>query len=133
VLRARIEAAPSSTNVAQPAKRGLGCAQPGEERGINIQPQTWHTRHGDRAGTVHTHKIDLWNTCQTFRKDHCIRVEVSSSAFPKYDRNPNTGEPLGKTARMQTADQKIYHDQEHPSFILLPIVPPKATSAVDQP
>jgi putative CocE/NonD family hydrolase len=76
-------------------------------------------------GKVYAYNIDLWNTCQTFRKDHRIRVEVSSSAFPKYDRNPNTGEPLGKTASMQTADQKIYHDEEHPSFILLPVVPPK--------
>lgn len=84
-------------------------------------------------GKVYTYKIDLWNTCQTFRKDHRIRVEVSSSAFPKYDRNPNTGEPLGRTERMQTADQKIYHDQEHPSFLLLPVVPPRTIPARNQP
>jgi len=84
-------------------------------------------------GRVYTYNIDLWNTCQTFRKDHRIRVEVSSSAFPKYDRNPNTGEPLGKTENMQTADQKVHHDQEHPSFILLPVVPPKTASVSNQP
>ncbi|MEE9184123.1 MAG: CocE/NonD family hydrolase [Acidimicrobiia bacterium] len=80
-------------------------------------------------GKVYVFNIDLWNTCQTFRKDHRIRVEISSSAFPKYDRNPNTGEPLDKTASMQTADEKIYHDEEHPSFILLPVVPPKTAPA----
>lgn len=81
-------------------------------------------------GKVYAYNIDLWNTCEMFRKDHRIRVEVSSSAFPKYDRNPNTGDPLGKSARMETAEQHIYHDVEHPSFILLPIVPPKAANAL---
>jgi len=74
-------------------------------------------------GKVNAYDIDLWNTCQMFLKGHRIRVEVASAAFPKYDRNPNTGDPLGKSARIETAEQHIYHDAEHPSFILLPIVP----------
>jgi putative CocE/NonD family hydrolase len=73
-------------------------------------------------GRVYAYNIDCWNTCQTFKKGHRIRIEISSSAFPKYDRNPNTGEELGTTARMQTADQKVYHDKEHPSFVVLPVV-----------
>ncbi|NIO29774.1 MAG: CocE/NonD family hydrolase [Candidatus Latescibacteria bacterium] len=76
-------------------------------------------------GKIYLYDIDLWNTCQTFKKGHRIRLEISSSAFPKYDRNPNTGEELGKTARMQTAKQTIYHDGEHPSHVVLPIVPSK--------
>jgi predicted acyl esterase len=51
-----------------------------------------------------------------------LRVEVASSAFPKYDRNQNTGEALGKTASTKTADQTIYHDAEHPSYVVMPFV-----------
>jgi predicted acyl esterase len=60
-----------------------------------------------------------------YRKGHRIRLEISSSAFPKYDRNLNTGEALGKTTRMQAAQQKIYHDRERLSYVVLPIVPRK--------
>ncbi len=81
------------------------------------------------SGKVYGYDIDMWNTCQMFLKDHRIRVELASSAFPKYDRNPNTGEPLGKTSRLEKAQQQIYHDSAHPSFVLLPIVPPKGTTA----
>jgi predicted acyl esterase len=49
----------------------------------------------------------------------------SSSAFPKYDRNLATGEALGQMTRMQVAEQKIYHDGEHLSYVVLPIVPRK--------
>ncbi len=76
-------------------------------------------------GRIYKYNIDAWNTCETFKKAHRIRVEISSSAFPKYDRNPNTGEALGMTATTQPTDQKIYHDREHPSHVVLPIVPPK--------
>ena len=74
-------------------------------------------------GRVYSYDLDLWNTCQLYQKGHRIRVEVSSSAYPKYDRNLNTGEALGQTTRMAVAQQKIYHDREHPSFVILPIVP----------
>jgi putative CocE/NonD family hydrolase len=73
-------------------------------------------------GQIYTYQVDLWNTCQLFKKGHSVRVEVSSSAFPKYDRNQNTGEPLGKTSNTAVAKQTIYHDQAHPSFITLPII-----------
>ncbi len=74
---------------------------------------------------VYLYNLDMWNTCQMYRKGHRIRLEISSSAFPKYDRNLNTGEALGKTTQMQTAAQKIYHDREHLSYVVLPIVPRK--------
>jgi putative CocE/NonD family hydrolase len=72
---------------------------------------------------VYRYEIDLWNTCQTFLPGHQLRVEVASAAFPKFDRNPNTGDPLGTTSRLQTASQTIYHDREHPSYVVIPIVP----------
>lgn len=74
---------------------------------------------------VYDYDLDLWNTCQLYRKGHRFRIEISSSAFPKYDRNLNTGEALGQTTRMQVAEQKIYHDGEHLSYVVLPIVPSK--------
>jgi putative CocE/NonD family hydrolase len=76
-------------------------------------------------GRVYTYDLDLWNTCQLYRAGHRIRLEIASSAFPKYDRNLNTGEALGQTTRMQVAQQKIYHDQQRLSYVILPIVPRK--------
>jgi putative CocE/NonD family hydrolase len=73
-------------------------------------------------GKIYTF-VDAWNTCQGFGKGHRLRVEVASSAFPKYDRNQNTGERLGKTPSTKTADQTIYHDAEHASYVVLPFVP----------
>lgn len=74
-------------------------------------------------GKVYKYEIDCWNTSHVFKKGHQIRVEIASSAFPKYDRNPNTGEELGKTANMVKAEQKVYHNEEYPSAIILPVIP----------
>jgi putative CocE/NonD family hydrolase len=60
-----------------------------------------------------------------FKKGHRIRLEIASSAFPKYDRNPNSGAPLGQSAEIKTADQTIYHDRDHPSHVILPIIQTK--------
>jgi putative CocE/NonD family hydrolase len=74
-------------------------------------------------GEVSRYTIDCWNTAQVFHAGHRIGLEISSSAFPKYDRNPNTGAPLGQTAALAPADQRIYHDADHPSALILPIIP----------
>ncbi|MGE5705077.1 MAG: CocE/NonD family hydrolase [Clostridia bacterium] len=74
-------------------------------------------------GKVYRYEVDCWNTSHVFKKGHRIRVEVSSSAFPKYDRNLNTGAPLGMTTEMVKAEQRIYHQEEYPSAIMLPIIP----------
>jgi putative CocE/NonD family hydrolase len=76
-------------------------------------------------GKVYAYTLDLWNTCQTFKKGHRIRLQIASSAFPKYDRNPQTGDNLARANKLQKADQKIYHDKNHPSHIVLPVVPEK--------
>ena len=76
-----------------------------------------------QPGTVYEYQIDAWNTCQMFKSGHRIRLEISSSAFPKYPRNLNTGEPLGQSTKIMTAQQTIYHDAQHPSHVTLPIVP----------
>jgi uncharacterized protein len=73
-------------------------------------------------GKIYEYEVDVWNTCQEFGPGHRVRIEVASSAFPKYDRNQNTGEPLGRTANLKVAEQTIYHDAEHPSHMVLPLV-----------
>lgn len=74
-------------------------------------------------GKIYHYTIDCWNTAQIFKVGHRIGLEISSSAFPKYDRNLNTGAPLGQTSEMVAAEQTIYHDAEHPSAIVLPVIP----------
>jgi uncharacterized protein len=74
-------------------------------------------------GQIYHYSIDCWNTAQVFQAGHRICLQISSSAFPKFDRNLNTGAALGLTSEFVTADQRIYHDAEHPSAIVLPIVP----------
>ena len=76
-------------------------------------------------GKVYAYDIDCWNTCQLFKKGHRIRIEVASSAFPKFSRNLNTADALGMTSNMKIASQTILHDGDHPSHILLPIIPVK--------
>lgn len=76
-----------------------------------------------QPGRVYQYTLDLWATSNLFRKGHRIRVDLSSSNFPRFDRNPNTGAEFGSEARLQTANQTIYHDRRHPSHITLPIIP----------
>lgn len=73
-------------------------------------------------GKIYEYTIDLWSVSHVFLKGHKIQVEISSSNFPKYDRNPNTGAKFGEDARLQKATQTIYHDSAHPSHIVLPII-----------
>jgi putative CocE/NonD family hydrolase len=82
-------------------------------------------------GSIYEFYIDLWSTSQVFKKGHQIRLEVSSSNFPKYDRNPNTGHKFGEDAELVVAHQKIYHDADHPSYLLLPIIPANSKPCED--
>jgi uncharacterized protein len=80
-------------------------------------------RSAIEPGKVYEYKIDLWPTSNLFAPGHQIRLEISSSNFPHYDRNPNTFAKPGTSTAMVTADQTILHDAEHPSRLVLPIVP----------
>ena len=73
-------------------------------------------------GQTYRFKIDLWATSNVFRKGHRIRLELSSSNFPRFDRNLNTGEPAATSSKFVSATNTILHDQAHPSALLLPIV-----------
>jgi len=72
--------------------------------------------------TVYEYTITLLPTAIVFKKGHQIRVHLTSSSFPLWDRNPNTGKAQGMYADTQTAIQTIYHDENYPSHIVLPIV-----------
>ena len=74
-------------------------------------------------GQVYEYKIDLWATSHVFQAGHRLRVEISSSNFPRFDRNSNTGAPLGEDDRLETAQQTVLHTAAHPSHILLPVIP----------
>ena len=63
------------------------------------------------------------NTSNYFAPGHRLRIEVSSSNFPRFDRNPNTGAPFGTDARLAKAEQTVFHDSGRPSRLVLPIVP----------
>jgi hypothetical protein len=68
-------------------------------------------------------EIDLVGTAVAFQKGHRIRVDVTSSHFPQFDRNPNTGAAFGQTSEVRIARQTIYHDRERPSHVVLPVIP----------
>jgi putative CocE/NonD family hydrolase len=95
-----------------PAYQGRDALATSESEPSLIQP-----------GKVYRYEIDVWVTSNVFLSGHKIRVEVSGSNFPRFDRNLNTGEPFGTGTRFIKATQTIYHDKEHPSHILLPVIP----------
>ncbi len=67
--------------------------------------------------------IDLGATSNLFRAGQRIRLEVASSNFPRFDRNLNTGHPIGLDAEMRVARQTVLHDADHASFLELPVIP----------
>jgi len=73
-------------------------------------------------GQVYKFNLDLWATSNVFKKGHVLRLEVSSSNFPRFDRNLNTGEQASTGQRFVSANNTIYHDAEHPSVLILPVV-----------
>ena len=67
----------------------------------------------------------MWATSNVFRKGHILRLEISSSNFPRFDRNLNTGLEARNTDHFVSATNSIYHDEQHPSALMLPIVAAK--------
>lgn len=77
-----------------------------------------------QPGEVAAYTIDLWHTAQTFQAGHRLRLEISSSNFPRFDRNANSAVHPGVAtlADLQVAAQQVFHDAERPSYLCLPIV-----------
>jgi uncharacterized protein len=76
-----------------------------------------------RPGEVYPVTITLYPTSNVFKKGHRIRIDISSSNYPRFDVNPNTGDPLGTYRRMVVADNTVYHEAGHPSLVVLPVIP----------
>ena len=74
-------------------------------------------------GEVNRYTIRLYPTSYVFKSGHRIRVDISSSNFPRFSRNLNTGEDVATGTDMQVARQTLFHSEEHPSHVMLPIIP----------
>ena len=76
-----------------------------------------------KPGKTYRFDIDLWATSHVVKIGHSIRLEISSSNFPRFDRNPNTGAVLGIDTEMVEAQQAVQHSNAFPSHITLPVIP----------
>ena len=74
-------------------------------------------------GKIYKYTIDLWATANVFKAGHRIRLYISSSNFPRFNRNMNTGEDISNASKFVRATQTIYHDREHSSALILPVIP----------
>ncbi len=82
----------------------------------------WDTPELLEPGNVYEFVFELYPTSNVFKKGHRIRLDISSSNWPRFDANPNTGGDLGVERRLEIADQTIYHEPEHASHVVLPII-----------
>ena len=82
----------------------------------------WETPELLEPGEVYEFTFQLYPTSNVFKKGHRIRLDISSSNWPRFDVNPNTGGDLGVERRFEIAEQTIYHESEHPSHVVLPII-----------
>jgi putative CocE/NonD family hydrolase len=80
-------------------------------------------------GEVYDYLITLGDTSIVFRKGHRIRIEISSSNFPTFDRNMNTGHLVGEDAQGIPALQRVLHSSDHASYVELPAIPPSSPRA----
>jgi putative CocE/NonD family hydrolase len=84
---------------------------------------SWESEELMEPGQVYRVRISLPPTSNLFQAGHRIRVDISSSNFPRLDLNPNTGEPMGRHTHTVVAHNAVYVDRNHPSHIVLPIIP----------
>ena len=75
-----------------------------------------------QPGLPYEMTIEMYPTSLLFQKGHRIRLDISSSNFPRFDINPNTGEPLNNNRRWRVAENTVYTDAQHSSQIILPVV-----------
>jgi len=107
----------------------------GEARNLTDGILRIRYRHGldkpelAQPGEVYPLNIDAGVTSNVFLAGHSIRLEISSSNFPRFDRNPNTGRAVADETALKKAQQVIYHSRQYPSHILLPVIPAAETEA----
>jgi putative CocE/NonD family hydrolase len=73
-------------------------------------------------GEVYEYVVDLWGTGITFLPGHRLRLHITSSSFPRWARNPNTGGTIVDSGQTEVARQTVFHDPEHPSYLSLTVV-----------
>jgi putative CocE/NonD family hydrolase len=95
---------------------------------FNICDGIVRTGNDDRADG--RYEVDLWSTSNVFLRGHRLRVHVTSSSFPRWDRNLNTGNQ--RASRHQVAHQRVHHDADRPSYIELPIIRGAPGATVNQ-
>jgi putative CocE/NonD family hydrolase len=102
-----------------------------DEKSINVQETIWRASYGSTTNTgfrpaneVSEFLIPVGSLCHVFRKGHRLRMEISSSNFPHWDRNLNTGNPLGVDTLSDrvVATQTVLHDAQYPSRLILPVI-----------
>jgi uncharacterized protein len=104
---------------------------------LNIADSVVRARYRGGAGKAELLKfgqpyeftIEMYPTALVFKRGHRVRLDISSSNFPRFDVNPNTGEPLNESRRWVIAENAVYHDPQHPSNIVLPIIPARTTTS----
>ena len=74
-------------------------------------------------GTVYRFRIDLWSTSNVFLAGHKLRLEISSSNFPRFDRNLNNGQEAGSSSAFVKAANTVVHDRQHPSALMVSVMP----------
>ena len=109
----------------------VACDEHGQQSATNVADGILRARYRKDLdnpellvpGRVEQFEINLLTTSNLFKSGHRLRVEISSSNFPQYDRNLNTGHPLYVDSQMMVAQQTVFHDARYPSHILLPVIP----------
>ncbi|MBF6332227.1 CocE/NonD family hydrolase [Nocardia transvalensis] len=94
------------------------CDVDDQDRSYNVCDGLVSRTDADRTGCATVH---LWPTAYRFKRGHRIRVQVSSGAFPRFNRNLGTGEPRATATTLRAADQQVFHDPQHPSAVILPV------------
>lgn len=85
--------------------------------------ESWEHPTLMEPGTIYPIRIEAFPTSNLFKRGHRLRIDVSSSNFPHFDANPNSGEPEGQAERARVARNRIYLDSQHPSHVQLPVIP----------
>ena len=76
-----------------------------------------------KPNKIYLYKILIWETSNLFKKNHRIRIEISSSNFPRFDRNLNSGRVSSIDDQPKICHQQIFHNKNHPSNVILPVIP----------
>ena len=87
---------------------------------------SWEKPELMTPGRVYPVRIEAFPTSNRFARGHRIRLDISSSNFPHFDANPNTGDPEGRARGIRVASNRVYLDASCPSHVVLPIIPDRA-------